>query len=146
MALVTELPGRCIRPPENNHARFVRRSCRTLRIGGLGPLSPPGIPSAGRDLLDGMQLAVRQINNRGRFGRRMLDLVFEDTKGLPAAGLDAVDKLARQEVDVLAGEYHSIVANAVVAEADRLRLPFVCASATLDAITARRVRHVFRIA
>ena len=109
-------------------------------------MSPPGIPSAGRDLLDGMQLAVRQINNAGGVGRSMLDLVFEDTKGLPAAGLDAVDKLARQGVDVLAGEYHSIVANAVLAEVDRLRLPFVCASATLDAITARRLSRVFRIA
>ena len=109
-------------------------------------MSPPGIPSAGRDLLDGMQLAVRQINNAGGVGRSVLDLVFEDTKGLPAAGLDAVDKLARQGVDVLAGEYHSIVANAVLAEVDRLRLPFVCASATLDAITARRLSRVFRIA
>ena len=93
-----------------------------------------------------MQLAVRQINNAGGVGRSMLDLVFEDTKGLPAAGLDAVDRLARHEVDVLAGEYHSMVANAVVAEVDRLRLPFVCASATLDAITARRLSRVFRIA
>ena len=93
-----------------------------------------------------MQLAVRQINNAGGVGCRVLELIFEDTSGLPAAGLDAVDKLARREVDVLAGEYHSMVANAVVAEVDRLRVPFVCASATLDAITARRLRHVFRIA
>src|SRR5438876_1208571 len=93
-----------------------------------------------------MQLAVRQINDAGGVGRSMLDLVFEDTQGLPAAGLDAVDRLARQGVDVLAGEYHSMVANAVLAEVDRLRLPFVCASATLDAITARRLSRVFRIA
>src|SRR5207237_8121613 len=108
-----------------------RRSCRTLRIGGLGPLSPPGIPSAGRDLLDGMQLAVRRINHGRGVGRRMLELVFEDTKGLPAAGLDAVDRLARHEVDVLAGEYHSMVDEAVVDEVDRIVLPLVYTSAIL---------------
>jgi ABC-type branched-subunit amino acid transport system substrate-binding protein len=93
-----------------------------------------------------MQLGVRQINRAAGVGDRMLELIFEDTKGLPAAGVDAVGELARRGVDVLAGEYHSLVANAVLPEVDRLGLPFVCASATLDAITGRRARRVFRLA
>ena len=36
-----------------------------IRIGGLGPLSSPGIPWAGRELQDGMALAVKQLNDSG---------------------------------------------------------------------------------
>jgi len=108
-------------------------------------LSPPGIPWAGRELLDGMRLAVKHINKGGGIGGRPVELVFEDTKGMPAAGVDAVSRLVRRGVHALAGEYHSTVANAVLGAIDRSGLPFVCASATLDAITSARLRNVFRI-
>lgn len=122
------------------------RSDRHLRIGGLGPLSTPGIPKAGRELLDGMRLATRHINDAGGVGGRTLELIFEDTSGLPAAALTAVARLRQQGVHALAGEYHSVVANSILDEVDRQGLPFVCASATFDEITSRRLSRVFRLA
>jgi hypothetical protein len=38
-----------------------------------------------------------------------------------------------------------VVANALAEEADRIAIPFICSSATLDAITARRSPDVFRL-
>lgn len=117
-----------------------------IRIGGLGPLSPPGIGWAGRELRDGMGLAAQQINEAGGVLGRPLRLLFEDTMGTPAAGVAAVKRLLREGVHALAGEFHSVVADALLEPVQRAGLPFVCASATLDAITTRRLPLVFRVA
>ena len=117
-----------------------------IRIGGLGPLTLPGIPWAGRELRDGMNLAVQQLNHSGGVLSRQLTLLFEDTHGRPEAGVTAIEKLLDERVQVFAGEFHSVVADAVVEPMQRSGLPFVCASATLDNITARRLGFVFRLA
>lgn len=93
-----------------------------------------------------MELAARRINEAGGVLGRPLQLLFEDTMGTPAAGVAAVDTLLREGVHALAGEFHSVVADAIVEPVQRAGLPFVCASATLDAITTRRLPCVFRLA
>jgi len=119
---------------------------KEIRIGGLGPLTLPGIPWAGRELKDGMNLAMQQLNDSGGVLSRQLTLLFEDTQGRPAAGIAAVARLLDEKVHALAGEFHSVVADAIVEPVQRCGLPFVCASATLDDITARRLSFVFRLA
>lgn len=117
-----------------------------IRIGGLGPLTLPGIPWAGRELKDGMSLAVQQLNGSGGVLSRELTLLFEDTHGRPEAGIAAVERLLDERVHAFAGEFHSVVADALVERMQRSGLPFVCASATLDNLTARRLSFVFRLA
>jgi ABC-type branched-subunit amino acid transport system substrate-binding protein len=117
----------------------------TIRIGGLGPLSAPGQVSAGRELSDGMHLAVNRINEAGGVLGRPLELIFRDTGGTPTTGIAAVERLLGEDLVALAGEFHSVVASAIVEPIQRAGLPFVCASATLDAITARRLDRVFRL-
>src|SRR3970040_2661298 len=104
---------------------------KVIRIGGLGPLTLPGISWAGRELKDGMSLAVQQLNHSGGVLSRQLTLLFEDTHGRPEAGVAAVEKLLGEQVHAFAGEFHSVVADAVVEPVQRSGLPFVCASATL---------------
>jgi ABC-type branched-subunit amino acid transport system substrate-binding protein len=58
----------------------------------------------------------------------------------------AVDEMAGLGVSALAGEYHSVVARAVAARADALRLPFLCSSAVLDALTDEPTDWVARLA
>ena len=118
---------------------------QTVLIGGLGPLSRPGLPWAGRELLDGMHLAVRDINRSGAAGHRTLELLFENTSGAPAVAVDAVNRLVANGAQMFAGEFHSVVANAILEDIGRIGLPFVCASATLDRITAARLPTVFRL-
>ncbi len=118
---------------------------KDIRIGGMGPLSAPGFISAGKDLRAGMTAAVDRLNAGGGVLRRRLALAFEDSAGRPDAGVAAIARLVARGVCVLAGEFHSVVADAMVVPIDRTGIPFVCASATLDTITTRRLPGIFRL-
>jgi ABC-type branched-subunit amino acid transport system substrate-binding protein len=117
-----------------------------VQIGALVPLSPPGWVEAGRHLLAGLELAVRDVNSAGGIAGRPLKLVVRDTAANPQTAVAAVDELARLGVAALAGEYHSVVARAAAARADEIGLPFLCSSAVLDALTERPTQWVARIA
>ncbi|MET9352767.1 ABC transporter substrate-binding protein [Streptomyces sp. NPDC006617] len=134
-AMVTQepLPGRDER---NGH----------VRIGALAPLTRPGWDEAGRHLLAGMELAVREVNDAGGILGRPLELVVRDTAADPHRAAAAVEELAGLGVAALAGEYHSVVARAAAAGADALGVPFLCASAVLDALTEQPTPWVARLA
>jgi ABC-type branched-subunit amino acid transport system substrate-binding protein len=112
----------------------------------LVPLTRPGWVAAGRHLLAGLELAVRDANDAGGIVGRPLELSVRDTAADPQKAVAAVDELAGQGVATLAGEYHSVVARAVAARADELGLPFVCSSAVLDALTEAPTNWVARVA
>ena len=118
----------------------------SVRIGALVPLTRPGWVDAGRHLLAGLELAVRDVNEGGGIAGRPLELVVRDTAADPRKAAAAVDELARLGVAALAGEYHSVAARAAAARADALGLPFLCSSAVLDALTEQPTPWVARLA
>ncbi|NUP00014.1 MAG: ABC transporter substrate-binding protein [Nonomuraea sp.] len=118
----------------------------SVRLGALVPLTPPGWVEAGRHLLAGLELGVRDVNDDGGIAGRPLELVVRDTAADPQRAAAAVDELARLGVTALAGEYHSVVARAAAARADALGLPFLCSSAVLDTLTEQPTEWVARIA
>ncbi|MER5642425.1 ABC transporter substrate-binding protein [Kitasatospora sp. NPDC002227] len=118
----------------------------SVRIGALAPLTRPGWAEAGHDLLAGLELAVREVNESGGAGGRPLELLVRDTAADPQRAEAAVAELAGLGVAALAGEYHSVVARHVAARADALGLPYLCSSAVLDALTDRPTDWVARIA
>ncbi|MDX6264705.1 MAG: hypothetical protein QOH84_6393 [Kribbellaceae bacterium] len=117
-----------------------------VQIGVLVPLGRPGWVEAGRQLLAGMELGVRDVNEGGGIGGRTLELVVRDTAADPVKAAAAVDELAQLGVAALAGEYHSVVARAAAARADALEVPFLCSSAVLDALTDEPTDWVARLA
>ncbi|MEU7298002.1 ABC transporter substrate-binding protein [Streptomyces exfoliatus] len=117
-----------------------------VRIGALAPLTRPGWVEAGRHLLAGLELAVREVNDSGGIAGSPLELVVRDTAADPQKAAAAVDELARLGVAAVAGEYHSVVARAAAARADALGLPYLCSSAVLDALTEQPTERVARIA
>ncbi|RPF38371.1 ABC transporter substrate-binding protein [Streptomyces sp. TLI_185] len=117
----------------------------SVRIGALVPLTRPGWVEAGRHLLAGLELAVRDVNDAGGIGGRPLELVVRDTAADPHRAAAAVDELAGLGVAALAGEYHSVVARAAAARADALGLPYLCSSAVLDALTEQPTQWVARL-
>ncbi|WP_329284409.1 ABC transporter substrate-binding protein [Streptomyces sp. NBC_00691] len=121
-------------------------SSSSVRIGALVPLTPPGWVEAGRHLLAGLELAVREANDGGGIDGRPLELVVRDTAADPRRAAAAVRELAGLGVAALAGEYHSVVARAAAAEADALGLPYLCSSAVLDALTDGPTDRVARLA
>ncbi|MET9624882.1 ABC transporter substrate-binding protein [Streptomyces sp. NPDC006464] len=118
----------------------------SVLIGVLVPLSRPGWAEAGRHVLAGLELAVRDANDAGGIGGRPLELLVRDTAADPQKAAAAVDELAELGVVALAGEYHSVAARAAAARADALGLPFLCSSAVLDALTDRPTERVARLA
>jgi ABC-type branched-subunit amino acid transport system substrate-binding protein len=118
----------------------------SVGIGALVPLTRPGWVEAGRHLLAGLELAVREVNDAGGIAGRPLELVVRDTAADPRKAAAAVDELAQLGVAALAGEYHSVVARAAAARADALGLPFLCSSAVLDALTDQPTDWVARLA
>src|SRR6201996_1065494 len=117
-----------------------------VQIGALVPLSRPGWVEAGRHLLAGLELAVRDVNDAGGIAGRPLELVVRDTAANPQTAVSAVDELARLGVAALAGEDHSVVPRAAATRADALGLPFLCSSAVLDALTEQPTEWVARLA
>ncbi|TWI04643.1 amino acid/amide ABC transporter substrate-binding protein (HAAT family) [Luteimonas cucumeris] len=117
-----------------------------VRIGALVPLTRPGWIEAGRHLLAGLELAVREVNDAGGIAGQALELLVRDTAADPQKAAAAVDELDRLGVVALTGEYHSVVARAAAAKADALGLPFLCSSAVLDALTEQPTSWVARIA
>ena len=119
---------------------------QAVQIGALAPLTRPGWVEAGRHLLAGLELGVRDVNAAGGIVGRPLELVVRDTAADPQRAAAAVDELARLGVAALAGEYHSVAARAAAARADALGLPFLCSSAVLDALTEQPTDWVARLA
>jgi len=117
-----------------------------IQIGALVPLTRPGWVDAGRHLLAGLELGVRDVNLAGGIAGRPLRLVIKDTMADPRRAAVAVEKLSGQGVAALAGEYHSVAARAAAARADALGLPFLCSSAVLDTLTDQPTDLVARLA
>ena len=122
------------------------RAGTSIKIGALVPLTRPGWAEAGRHLLAGLELAVRDVNAAGGVGGTSLELLIKDTAADPQRAVAAVSELADLGVAAVAGEYHSVVARAAAARADALGLPFLCSSAVLDALTEQPTDWVARIA
>ncbi|MGW0908291.1 ABC transporter substrate-binding protein [Streptomyces sp. NPDC002853] len=117
----------------------------SVRVGALVPLTRPGWVEAGRQLLAGLELAVREVNDAGGIVGKPLELVVRDTSADPRKAVAAVDELAALGVAAVVGEYHSVVARAAAGRADALGLPYLCSSAVLDALTDQPTRWVARL-
>jgi ABC-type branched-subunit amino acid transport system substrate-binding protein len=117
-----------------------------VQVGVLVPLTRPGWVQAGRQLLAGLELAVRDVNEAGGVVGRRLELLVRDTAADPRRAAAAVDELARLGVVAVVGEYHSVVARAAAGRADALGVPFVCSSAVLDSLTEAPTDWVARLA
>ncbi|MGW0315616.1 ABC transporter substrate-binding protein [Streptomyces flavidovirens] len=131
-------------PPSPSGAEHTDGS--SVRLGALVPLTRPGWVEAGRHLLAGLDLAVREVNDAGGIDGRPLELVVRDTAADPERAAAAMDELAGLGVAAVAGEYHSVVARAAAARADALGVPFLCSSAVLDALTEEPTEWVARLA
>ncbi|MFH8893696.1 ABC transporter substrate-binding protein [Streptomyces sp. NPDC017949] len=130
----------------NHPPRPVPPKGSPVRLGALAPLTRPGWVAAGRHLLAGLDLAVREVNAAGGIDGDPLELLVRDTAADPERAAAAVRELADLGVAAVVGEYHSVVARAAAARADALGVPFLCSSAVLDALTDEPTEWVARLA
>lgn len=120
---------------------------QTIRIGGIGPLSAPGSVVGGIAMQWSMNLAVKEINEKGGVLGKRLELIFADTEGLPERGAAIAERLINEnKVVAIAGEYHSAVALAVLEVAHKHGIPVLFSETWADKITETGYPEVFRIA
>ncbi len=118
----------------------------TIKIGGLAPLSPPGGVQTGESLRDGMVIAVEELNANGGIMGKMVELIVEDTSGVPEKGVAAFERLATSENVVgVTGSAHSAVCSAVGPVAQKTSTVFIAGECWSDSVTAAQIPEVFRI-
>src|SRR5262249_21931358 len=81
-----------------------------IKVGWVGPLSPPGGYAEGALMKQAAELAAEEINAKGGVLGRPIQVVFQDTRGQPEEGTAAAERLISQEkVVAITGEFHSSV-------------------------------------
>ncbi len=79
-----------------------------IKIGVTIAQSPPGSVSQGTQVKDGIEVAAKIINDEGGLLGRPIELLFEDTQGIPEKARAAVEKLiTRDKVVAVVGEHNS---------------------------------------
>jgi len=107
-------------------------------------LSPPGSVSQGVQVRDGAEVVVKMINNAGGVLGRPLELVVEDTQGIPEKARAAVEKLiTRDKVVAVTGEHQSSAALAGIEVAHRYNVPYVNTNGWSDVIREKGYPQVF---
>ena len=116
-------------------AALPARAADPIRIGYLGPLT--GIfAQAGKDMVDGLKLALEQANHEA--AGRTIELIAEDSEGNPATAQTKYRKLVQQDkIHVLAGVLLANIGYALVLPIERDEVPSLFLT-TPDDLTKRR--------
>ncbi len=118
-----------------------------IKLGWVGPLSPPGGYADGQLMKDAATLAVDEINAKGGVLGRPIQVSYQDTRGLPEEGTAAAERLISQEhVVAIMGEFHSSVFLAEMEVAHKNGIPIVAVDVWANKITAAGYPEVFRVA
>jgi branched-chain amino acid transport system substrate-binding protein len=115
-----------------------------IKIGVTMPLTG-NVAFDGQNTVNGMQVAVKQINDAGGVLGRPLTLVTLDDKANPEEGVNAVKRLMSEEnVHAIASALNSSVGMAQV-DATNGRVLHVIVLASAPAITEKGYQNVFRV-
>lgn len=118
-----------------------------IRIGALAPLSAPGAVVGGEAMRIAMKIAEADINEAGGLLGRPVEVIIEDSEGLPERGTAVMEKLINQDgVVAVGGGYHSSVGVASKEVAADNNVPVVFAETWNDTITSSMLDQIFRIA
>ncbi|MDR3537124.1 MAG: ABC transporter substrate-binding protein [Acetobacteraceae bacterium] len=122
-----------------------RAAGEPIVLGWVGPLSPPGGYAEGTNMRYAAEIALEEINAQGGILGRPVQIVFADTRGMPAEGRTAAERLVQQnKVAAVFGEFHSPVALAEMEVFHKYGTPFMACDVWSDQITAKGYPEVFR--
>ena len=123
------------------------RAADPIKIGWVGPLSPPGGYAEGALMKQATELAAEQINGKGGLLGRQVEVSYQDTRGQPEEGTAAAERLISQEhVVAITGEFHSSVFLAEMEVAHKAGIPILAVDVWALSITAKGYPEVFRVA
>ncbi len=108
----------------------------TLRIGVVGPFTGPSA-DFGVPMLNGIQLAVQEINAVGGYLGRQLELVVKDDKANPDEGLKQSQALVAEKVTAVIGFCNTGVAAKSIEVFQAAKLPLIIPCATGTPLTSK---------
>lgn len=115
----------------------------TIKIGGLAPLSG-AVSVYGIATNNGIQLAVKAVNDAGGINGKKIQYIYYDEKGDATEATNAYNKLVQNDkVVALVGDVTSTPTLAVAQAAVQDNLPMITATATAAGVTATG-KNVFR--
>lgn len=117
-----------------------------ILIGALYPMTG-ALADSGRNMKDGIDLAVEEINGAGGIDGRPIQIVYGDTQGDNATGMTEMERLITQEKTLaVMGAYQSGVTEVVSQVAENYQVPMITANATSDSLTSHGYEYFFRLA
>jgi branched-chain amino acid transport system substrate-binding protein len=127
--------------------RLALSAAEPIKLGEVGPLSPPGGYADGQLMKDAAILATDEINAKGGVLGRPIAVSYQDTRGLPEEGTAAAERLTAQEHVVGAfGEFHSSVFLAEMEVMHKTNTPIIAVDVWANKITEKGYPEVFRLA
>jgi branched-chain amino acid transport system substrate-binding protein len=118
-----------------------------IKVGWVGPLSPPGGYAEGALMKQAAEIAAEEINAKGGVLGRPIQVVIGDTRGKPEEGTAAAERLISQDkVVAITGEFHSSVFLAEMEVAHKAGIPIIAVDVWALKITAKGYPEVFRVA
>ncbi|WAM32804.1 ABC transporter substrate-binding protein [Caldicellulosiruptor morganii] len=114
---------------------FAASSSKTIKIGVDLELSQ-AVAQYGQKELEGLKLAIDEINQKGGIGGKKIDLVIVDNKSDKTEALNVATKLAvREKVLAILGPATSGATKSAASAAMKYKVPIISPSATDDAVT-----------
>ena len=110
-----------------------KKDSKVIKIGALAE-STGSNGSYGTAILNGMRLAVKEVNEKGVLGKK-LELVAVDTKSSADAAAKGMAKLVNDKVDVASGIFASASAIAASEVSEAAKVPYLATGATNPAVT-----------
>lgn len=116
----------------------------SILIGGFGPITGPAA-WIGLGSRDGINLAIKEINNAGGIHGRKLKLIFEDDAASPSRALAGVKKLVDQDKVFMlfcgAGSNSTV---GVIDFVKERKIPMIVSIASAPAVTKPFNKYLFR--
>jgi branched-chain amino acid transport system substrate-binding protein len=123
------------------------RAADPIKVGWVGPLSPPGGYAEGALMKQAAEIAAEEINAKGGVLGRPIQVIVQDTRGKPEEGTAAAERLISQDkVVAITGEFHSSVFLAEMEVAHKAGIPIIAVDVWALKITAKGYPEVFRVA
>jgi branched-chain amino acid transport system substrate-binding protein len=118
----------------------------TIKIGSFGPLTGPNY-LFGKLVMNGVEVVLDEVNAAGGIHGRKLQLLREDDKCNPEAGIGAVKKLIHQDqVFMIHGGGCSNSAISARDEIEKAKVPWVVFAAVADSVSAPVAENIYTTA
>lgn len=119
----------------------------TIPIGVLVTQSPPGSVIQGTQVLKGLHIAQKIINDNGGVLGKKIKLIVEDTSGLPQKARSGAEKLVTQDhVVAITGEHQSSDCLAELPVVHKNHIPFINTNCWSDTVREKGYPEVFNVA